>query len=490
MNSPVLLNFDFICLDKKSNTPIYIQLVDQIINAIQRGYLHHGYRFPGTRCLSKLIKLNRNTIVKSFSELEDLGWIKIIPNKGTYVQNEAILEKNSVKIKAGFPSKASFYFENSELLKLENVKDKFEFYLNDGKPDPYLSELKLPAKIYSNILNRKQYKNKLGASENIFFLKHFTNYINSTRNLSISHSNILITKNHEMALQLVTKVITIPKDYIAVSEISNFKSNMILQSNQINLIPIEIDNLGIILDDLRIKSSLKNIKAIYINTQQYPTTTALNSQRKIELLNFAKEKNCVIIEDDPDFDFYYTSRPTTPLASINNEGNIIYIGKFGNELGDNYNFSYIIAPSDFIIETKKHQAVYENPIHPLVAQTIGEIINEGEISKILRKHRKKYKERRDYFCNLLIQHFGNEIEFNFPKNGFAVWVKWKIPINLMRLKQDCEKKNLYIPQHILYQNKKITAMRIGFAHLEDNEMIAILKILQICINKQFNKAEI
>ncbi|MDP4988849.1 MAG: PLP-dependent aminotransferase family protein, partial [Polaribacter sp.] len=56
-------DFDFftkvIVVDKRLSQPIYIQVSQQIINAIQRNYFSKGNMLPGTRLLSKLLQVHR-----------------------------------------------------------------------------------------------------------------------------------------------------------------------------------------------------------------------------------------------------------------------------------------------------------------------------------------------------------------------------------------------------------------------------------------------
>ena len=98
MNSPVShLLKQLIHFEKSSAQPIYIQIAQQIINAIQRGYLSKGEVLPGTRVLSQILKIHRNTVVAVFDELASQGWVDIIPNKGTFV---LVPEQTTPTIKA------------------------------------------------------------------------------------------------------------------------------------------------------------------------------------------------------------------------------------------------------------------------------------------------------------------------------------------------------------------------------------------------------
>jgi GntR family transcriptional regulator/MocR family aminotransferase len=49
MDSPVKIPYEsFIKIDRKSETSIYLQIANQLINAIQRGFLPFGTKLPGT----------------------------------------------------------------------------------------------------------------------------------------------------------------------------------------------------------------------------------------------------------------------------------------------------------------------------------------------------------------------------------------------------------------------------------------------------------
>ena len=86
MNSPVSqILKQLVTYDKMIVQPVYIQVAQQVINAIQRGYLEKGSKLPGTRVLSQLLNVHRNTAVAIYDELASQGWVDIIANKGTFV---------------------------------------------------------------------------------------------------------------------------------------------------------------------------------------------------------------------------------------------------------------------------------------------------------------------------------------------------------------------------------------------------------------------
>jgi len=64
IDSPVnTLLKQLIDFDKNLSQPLYRQVSQQIINAIQRSYLTKGTMLPGTRMLGQILQVHRNTAV-------------------------------------------------------------------------------------------------------------------------------------------------------------------------------------------------------------------------------------------------------------------------------------------------------------------------------------------------------------------------------------------------------------------------------------------
>jgi GntR family transcriptional regulator/MocR family aminotransferase len=137
----------------------------------------------------------------------------------------------------------------------------------------------------------------------------------------------------------------------------------------------------------------------------------------------------------------------------------------------------VAAPSEFILELEKHQNILEPGIDVLKEQVLSEWINEGEVHRLSKKNKKIYKERRDYFVSLLNEKLSSKIKFKVPLRGLAVWIEWLDKFNLITLQKECAVNGLFLPKTILYQTKDLTATRLGFGHLEKEEMEKAVSIL-------------
>lgn len=485
MSSPVEFPYEsFILINRSSEISIYMQISNQLINAIQRGFLPFGIKLPGTRALSIILQVHRNTIVAAYEELFAQGWVESLPNKGTFVigknQEKPFqikdFEKNNLE---HYPKSTGFSFKTSNILDNPFEYSNCEYIFNDGVPDIRLTQIDHHSRIYSSILKRKAHKiGQYNQDGSEFFKKNLSQFLNLSRGLPISKNNLLITRSTEMSIYIVSEILLSEGDIVLVGKLSYFSVNMIFQKAGVKIQPISIDDEGINVEEVREACKKQKIRMLYLTPHHhYPTTVTLSAKRRLELLNLANEYGFIILEDDYDYDFHYDKSPILPLASADTNGMVIYIGSFGKSLVPGFRTGFIVAPENLMIEMRKYLGIIDRQGDVLMEHVLGEMIAEGEINRYLKKSLKIYQERRDYFVSLLEQNLGEYIDFQKPSGGLAVWMKWKIPVNLMQLSRNCAQNNLFIPKTLLYQNKNLTAMRLGFGNLNLTEMDKSIKIL-------------
>ncbi|OZU87755.1 GntR family transcriptional regulator [Virgibacillus indicus] len=80
----------FIQLDFESKEPIYIQLVQQIIEGIAKEQLLPGEALPSVRSLASDIGINLHTVNKAYQQLKQDGFILIHRQKGVVVNPDGV----------------------------------------------------------------------------------------------------------------------------------------------------------------------------------------------------------------------------------------------------------------------------------------------------------------------------------------------------------------------------------------------------------------
>ncbi len=73
-------------LDALSGVPTYLQLVQQVEQALRLGYLEPGDRLPKVREVVADLAINPNTVLKAYRELESKGLTAGRPGQGTFIK--------------------------------------------------------------------------------------------------------------------------------------------------------------------------------------------------------------------------------------------------------------------------------------------------------------------------------------------------------------------------------------------------------------------
>ncbi len=489
MNSPVnILLKQLISFEKSSATPIYIQVAQQIINAIQRGYLTEGTWLPGTRTFGQLFNINRNTVVAIYDELASQGWVDIIPNKGTCI---LVPEQKTVAIKGttqhidqvnDYATTTGFPFQPSLNLASTDEQNQKKYSINDGQPDLRLHPTHQFSKWYSASMKRKSLIskwNQTALSSHSAFEIQLCNYLNATRGFHIKSHNLMSTRSIEMSLYIVSQLLLKPSDTVLVGSLSNYAANMIFQQAGASIRTIPIDDDGINVDYIRKHFIKKSIRCVYVCAHRhYPTTRALSAERRLQLMQLAKDYQFAIIEDDFDYDFQFDGSAMLPMASSDAKGVIIYLGKLGQSLFPSFQTGFVIAPENLISEAKNYLRILDRQGDLIQEQMLSELIYEGEIHRLIKKNIVIYKQRRDFLSESLSKHFKQLVFWEKPSGGLALWLRFEPQISLVKLSEHAQKHDLFLPKTILYQDKNTCCIRFGFGDLNEEEIEDVVKKLK------------
>ena len=77
-------------LDPASGVPTYLQLVQQVEQALLLGYLKPGDRLPKVRDAVAELAINPNTVLKAYRELEHKGIAAGRPGQGTFIERGGV----------------------------------------------------------------------------------------------------------------------------------------------------------------------------------------------------------------------------------------------------------------------------------------------------------------------------------------------------------------------------------------------------------------
>ncbi|MES2426964.1 MAG: PLP-dependent aminotransferase family protein [Bacteroidota bacterium] len=474
-------------VDRNAPVSLYIQVCNSFIALITNGTLRPSDLLPSSRILAELIDINRNTVKLAYEELVSQGWAEAVERKGIFVLSKLPARSKWILPETGINKdhqEAFIWINKFEKGMPGNDHQKTTLAIDDGFPDVRLAPVDLLMREYRSISRRYHGRNflKYGSSKGSERLRlAICNYLSNTRGLIVPAENMLITKGSQMGIYLTAQLLLGPGDHIAVG-VSNYGfADDTFRHAGASLLRIPVDNKGMDVNRLEELLQHQKIKAVYvIPHHHFPTTVTMSTERRLKLLDLAKQHRFAIIEDDYDFDFHYDNKPYLPLASIDHNQNVIYIGSISKTFAPALRIGFMTGPVAFINAAASLRALIDKQGDTLLEEAFAAMFDDGEMERHFRKALKIYKQRRNLFCQILKSDFKEEIEFKAPEGGLAVWANFDQKINLVKMSQDAAKKGLHIDNGIFYKNDSFitNGLRMGFASLEENEMIEALAILK------------
>ena len=474
-------------IDRSASVTLYIQVCNNFISLITNGTLKPSDVLPSSRILAGLIGINRNTVKLAYEELISQGWAESIERKGVFVLSKlpVIQKSKSPEASKDDVQQESFLWTNhfKNALPSRNFQ-KAILTIDDGFPDVRLAPVDHLMREYRS-LSRKFYGRnflKYGSSKGSEHLRiSLSNYLSNTRGLVASPENILISKGSQMGIYLTAQLLLNVSDTIVVGICNYSFADSTFRHAGANVLRIPVDVNGMDIDYLETILQKQKIKAVYvIPHHHFPTTVTLSMERRLKLLNLANEYRFAIIEDDYDFDFHYEKKPYLPLASIDHHHNVIYIGSISKTFAPALRIGFMSGPPAFIDAAASLRELIDKQGDTLLEDAFSVLFNNGEMERHFRKSLKIYRQRRNLFCEILASDFKETIEFNMPEGGLAVWSNFDKKIDLTQLSETAGKNGLHIDNGNFYKNEsfKTNAMRLGFASLDEKEMVKAFDLLK------------
>ncbi|GER91925.1 hypothetical protein KDW_60870 [Dictyobacter vulcani] len=161
-----------------------------------------------------------------------------------------------------------------------------------------------------------------------------------------------------------------------------------------SLIPVPVDEQGINVEAGRQLGPNARM-AIVTPSHQFPTAVTMSLGRRLELLEWSREAQSWIVEDDYDSEYRFSGRPLQALQGLDRNGRVIYIGTFSKVLFPSLRLGYLIIPPALLPAFMAARRLID--VHtPLLEQlALTDFITEGHFARHLRKMRLLYLERRN-----------------------------------------------------------------------------------------------
>jgi GntR family transcriptional regulator/MocR family aminotransferase len=442
-----IIAFEMIRLDRASAEPLHQQLYRQIRDELKSGsFIDGASRLPSTRALAADLGISRLTVNLAFSKLHAEGYLRSKAKSGTFVAYplpESFLSADKFstgRIRGGRTesrpaTESSFRISNRvKALPDHRVGQQFDLGATGAGAGislvpsiPAVDEFPIGVweRLRTQVLAKKgahllRYASNRGDAD---LRKTLAAYLCDFRAARCHADQIVIVGGMQQAMLITATALLNPGEPAWIEDPCYQQTTRVLTLADARIIPKPLDDQGIVIARSR-KEPLP--KLIYITpSHQFPIGVTMSFPRRTALLDFARAHNAFVFEDDYDAEFRFTGPPLPSVQGMDNSGRVIYAGTMSKILCPSLRLGYIVAPEPLVDSFIKIRSAMDQHSSPIDQATLARFITEGFFLSHIKRMRKIYSERRDFFIEEFNKLLGDRFTLQVPEAGLNIvaWLK-------------------------------------------------------------------
>lgn len=369
------------------------QLYQALRVRILDGRLASGTRLPASRELAALLGISRNTVTRALDQLYAEGYVAGRVGDGTYVAELARSRPTPSPAVTPAASSPALQRLHTHHLPLPPSGAPRAFRIGVPAFDlfPFETWARLQARFWRKpALARLGYGDPAG---DLQLRELIAAYLRSSRGLTCETQQILITCGSQQAISLCAQLLIQPGERVAIENPGYRAAGHAFAVAGAQLCGVAVDHDGLDVDALQ---RLNDCRLAYVTpAHQYPTGVTLSLPRRLALLAWAKRVNGWIIEDDYDGEYRYSGTPLAPLAALDGQQRVIYIGTFGKLAFPALRLGYLVLPPALAEPFARRQALEIRHSEVGTQAVMAEFVAAGHFQRHVRRMRQAARSRRD-----------------------------------------------------------------------------------------------
>ncbi|HVF25202.1 MAG TPA: PLP-dependent aminotransferase family protein [Anaerolineales bacterium] len=299
-------------------------------------------------------------------------------------------------------------------------------------------------------------------------------------------ANIFITAGISSALDLLCTLFTQAGDTIFVEETTYFVAPKIFADHHLKVIPIAMDENGLVIESLEENLKRSTPKFLYtIPIHHNPTGSTLTDERRVRLIELARQFDFLILADEVYQLLSYTDDSPKPFAAHTGADteNIISLGSFSKILAPGLRLGWIQAQPQRIKRLATSGLLDSGGgMNPFTSAIIRSVIECGDLEKHVKSLIETYRPRLQKIDMCLTQHLP-EITYTVPKGGYFFWLRLPGQIDATELRQQAKTFNVDFRQGGLFSciGGAKNNIRLCFAHYDEAHIEEGILRLKACL---------
>ncbi|MDL1887995.1 PLP-dependent aminotransferase family protein [Nitrospirales bacterium NOB] len=408
--------------------PLYARVQRAIRQLILDGALDVGRPLPASRVLARSLGVSRDTVEAAYSQLHAEGFIERRVGSGSFVS-----ERTQRLPRRGTAPRAGVHRETLRLSQRGNAMFQGGGVRDFLAPRPFAPGVpetrSFPLQTWERL--ERQVLKEYGTQALLHsppqgmepLRRAIADYVNLERGARATPERVLVLTSSQQALTLCATVLLDAGDRIFIEDPVYQGARKAFDAAGLECVPVPMDADGMQVEYLHdaVQTSKESTKAVFLTpSHQFPTGATLALDRRLAVIEWARQQQAWIIEDDYDSEFHYAGKPMACVQGLDPHERTIYIGTFTKSLFPGLRIGYMVLPSQLVAPMTVARTLLDGHSAPIPQLTLARFIEGGHFGAHVRTMRGVYAERRDVLARLVGKHLANFVEPKVPTGGMQM----------------------------------------------------------------------
>jgi 2-aminoadipate transaminase len=293
------------------------------------------------------------------------------------------------------------------------------------------------------------------------------------------HDDVIVTTGGQQAIDLICKTLVDPGD-VVVCEAPTYPGAVpVFCSYQAEVVQIDCDAEGMRVDDLeevleRLDREGRRPKFVYsVPNFQNPAGVTLSLERRRRLVELARRRELLLVEDNPYGLLRFSGEPLPPLYQLDGGDFVIYVGTFSKILSPGIRLGWAVAPPPVMEKIVLGKQAADLCTSTLTQHFVREYFAEGRWREYVGSLVGIYRGRRDAMVEALREHFPAEAAWTEPQGGLFIWATLPEYIDTNDLLAKALREDVaFVPGQAAYvdESRGRSSMRLNFSGVGEEEI--------------------
>jgi 2-aminoadipate transaminase len=290
--------------------------------------------------------------------------------------------------------------------------------------------------------------------------------------------DVIVTTGGQQAIDLVAKTLVDPGD-VVIAEAPTYPGAVpVFCAYQAETIQVGVDEDGMDVDELealldRLASEGRRPKFVYsVPSFQNPAGVTMSAQRRRRLVDLARARELLVVEDNPYGLLRYEGEEQDPLYKLDGGDYVLYIGTFSKILSPGIRLGWLCAPPPVMEKVVLGKQASDLCTSTLTQFFVHEYFGEGRWRDYVADLCEIYRARRDAMLAALERHFPSGARWSRPEGGLFLWATLPSFIDTTDLLAKALRENVaFVPGAAAYvDGRGGSSMRLNFSASEPEEI--------------------